>query len=110
MTLSGGQRQRNAIARAIIRNSWILILDEPSSGLDVASEQLAFEALDRLMQGKMSIVIAHRLATIERADNIFVVKDGTIIESGNHEALMKAGGRYAEMQHSTNHVQQIACE
>ena len=86
--LSGGQRQRIAIARAIIRNTPILILDEPSSGLDAESEQLVFEALDRLLQGKTSIVIAHRLSTIRRADNIFVIKDGRVAESGNHDALM----------------------
>jgi subfamily B ATP-binding cassette protein MsbA len=97
VTLSGGQRQRIAIARAVIRNSPILILDEPSSGLDAASEQLVFEALDRLMTGKTSIVIAHRLATIQRANKIYVVKDGTIVESGTHEELLKTPGLYAEL-------------
>ena len=97
VTLSGGQRQRIAIARAVIRNTPILILDEPSSGLDAASEQLVFEALDRLMTGKTSIVIAHRLSTIQRADKIYVVRDGTIAESGKHEDLMRQGGLYAEL-------------
>ncbi|MBV9769733.1 MAG: ABC transporter ATP-binding protein [Bryobacterales bacterium] len=97
VTLSGGQRQRIAIARAIIRNTPILILDEPSSGLDAASEKLVFEALDRLMEGKTSIVIAHRLSTIRRADAIFVVKDGSIVERGNHEELLRAGGLYSEL-------------
>jgi ATP-binding cassette subfamily B protein len=97
VTLSGGQRQRIAIARAIIRNTPILILDEPSSGLDAASEKLVFEALDRLMEGKTSIVIAHRLATIRRANCIFVVKDGTIVERGTHEDLIRAGGLYSEL-------------
>ena len=97
LTLSGGQRQRVAIARAIIRNTPILILDEPSSGLDAASEKLVFEALDRLMEGKTAIVIAHRLATIQRADLILVVKDGAIVESGKHEQLLKHGGLYAEL-------------
>ena len=97
VTLSGGQRQRIAIARAIIRNTPILILDEPSSGLDAASEKLVFDALDRLMEGKTSIVIAHRLSTIRRADVIFVVKDGTIVESGKHEELVRAGGLYSEL-------------
>jgi ATP-binding cassette, subfamily B, bacterial len=97
VTLSGGQRQRIAIARAVIRNSPILILDEPSSGLDAASEQLVFEALDRLMSGKTSIVIAHRLATIQRANKIYVVNDGTIVESGTHADLLRDGGLYAEL-------------
>ncbi len=97
VTLSGGQRQRIAIARAIIRNTPILILDEPSSGLDAASERLVFEALDRLMEGKTSIVIAHRLSTIRRANCIFVLKDGTIVERGNHDELIRAGGVYAEL-------------
>jgi len=97
VTLSGGQRQRIAIARAIIRNTPILILDEPGSGLDAASEQLVFEALDRLMEGKTSIVIAHRLSTIRRAQIIFVVRDGTIAESGTHEELLRSGGLYSEL-------------
>jgi len=97
VTLSGGQRQRIAIARAIIRNSPILILDEPSSGLDAESEKLVFDALDVLMRGKTSIVIAHRLSTIRSADVIFVIKDGAIVEHGNHDELTAAGGLYAEL-------------
>lgn len=97
LTLSGGQRQRIAIARAIIRDTPILILDEPSSGLDAASEKLVFEALDRLMESKTSIVIAHRLSTVRRADVIFVVNEGAIAERGRHEELVKAGGLYAEL-------------
>jgi len=97
VTLSGGQRQRIAIARAVIRNSPILILDEPSSGLDAESEKLVFDALDVLMKGKTSIVIAHRLSTIRSADIIFVLKDGTIVEHGNHDQLTAAGGLYAEL-------------
>ena len=97
MTLSGGQRQRIAIARAVIRNTPILILDEPTSGLDSASEQLVFEAMDRLMSGKTVVVIAHRLSTIQKADVIFVIKDGEIVERGKHEDLMKLNGLYAEL-------------
>src|SRR5271165_2087913 len=97
VTLSGGQRQRIAIARAVIRNTPILIMDEPSSGLDAASEKLVFEALDRLMQGKTTIVIAHRLSTVRRADIILVVQDGRIVERGKHEELVSAGGLYAEL-------------
>jgi ATP-binding cassette, subfamily B, bacterial len=96
VTLSGGQRQRIAIARAVIRNTPILIMDEPSSGLDAASEKLVFEALDRLMEGKTCIVIAHRLSTIRKADVIFVVEDGTIVETGRHEELIRLDGLYAE--------------
>jgi ATP-binding cassette, subfamily B, bacterial len=97
VTLSGGQRQRIAIARAIIRDTPLLLMDEPTTGLDAASEKLVFEALDRLVEGKTSIVIAHRLATVRRADVIFVVKDGTIIERGRHDELLKSGGLYAEL-------------
>jgi len=89
VTLSGGQRQRIAIARAIIRKTPILILDEPTSGLDASSEQLVVEALDRLMEGKTSIVIAHRLTTIRRANCIFVIEDGAVAESGTHDELLQ---------------------
>ena len=97
VTLSGGQRQRIAIARAVIRDSPILILDEPSSGLDAASEKLVFEALDRLMEGKTSLVIAHRLSTIRRSEVIFVIDKGAIVERGKHAELLKSGGLYAQL-------------
>ena len=97
VTLSGGQRQRIAIARAVIRDTPILVLDEPTSGLDAQSEQVVFEALDRLMKGKTTIVIAHHLATILRADVIFVVKDHRLAERGTHAELLAAGGFYAEL-------------
>ena len=97
VTLSGGQRQRVAIARAVIRNSPILILDEPATGLDAGSEKLVFDALDRMMKGKTTIVIAHRLSTIQNADVILVLKDGRIVESGKHEELLKSGGLYSEL-------------
>jgi ATP-binding cassette, subfamily B, bacterial len=95
VTLSGGQRQRIAIARAVIRNTPILVLDEPSSGLDAASERLVFDALDKLMEGKTSIVIAHRLSTIRRADVIFALDQGQIVERGTHEELLHKRGLYA---------------
>jgi len=97
VSLSGGQRQRVAIARAIIRNTPILLLDEPTSGLDAAAEQAVFEALDRLMKDKTCVVIAHHLATIQKADIIFVVKDSQIAERGTHAELLAAGGLYSEL-------------
>ena len=97
VTLSGGQRQRIAIARAIIRRAPLLILDEPTTGLDAASEELVFDALGRLMKSSTCIVIAHRLATVNRSDVIFVVKDSTIVERGSHQELLDAGGLYSEL-------------
>ncbi|HXC72244.1 MAG TPA: ABC transporter ATP-binding protein [Pyrinomonadaceae bacterium] len=97
VTLSGGQRQRIAIARAIIRNAPILIMDEPTSGLDAASEELVFEALNRLMADRTTIVIAHRLSTVRRADVIFVIDHGTIVERGTHEKLIAAGNLYSQL-------------
>ena len=97
VTLSGGQRQRIAIARAMIRNTPILILDEPGTGLDAESENLVFEALERLMKGKTSIVIAHRLSTIQNSDVIFVIDEGVIAQSGTHDELIKTEGLYAEL-------------
>jgi subfamily B ATP-binding cassette protein MsbA len=97
VTLSGGQRQRITIARAIIRDSPILILDEPSAGLDAESEKLVFDALENLMQGKTSIVIAHRLATVRRADLIFVIDQGRVVEQGTHEELLVNSGLYSRL-------------
>jgi ATP-binding cassette subfamily B protein len=97
VNLSGGQRQRIAIARAIVRNAPILVLDEPTSALDAESEELVFEALGRLMAGRTTIVIAHRLATVRRADVIFVIDNGTIVERGTHEALLAGGGLYSHL-------------
>jgi ATP-binding cassette, subfamily B, bacterial len=97
VTLSGGQRQRIAIARAIIRNSPILILDEPTSGLDSSSEKLVLEALGRLTAGKTVIVITHHLETIIKADVIFTLKDGRIVERGAHQQLLAQGGVYAHL-------------
>jgi ATP-binding cassette subfamily B protein len=94
-TLSGGQRQRIAIARAIIRDAPILIMDEPTTGLDAASEQLVLDALKNLMAGRTCIINAHRLATIRKADVIFVMKDGQIVEQGTHENLLARDGLYA---------------
>jgi len=96
-TLSGGQRQSVAIARAVIRDTPILVLDEPTSGLDARSEQAVFDALERLMKNRTSIVIAHHLASVVRADAIFVVRDHQLVERGTHAELLAAGGFYADL-------------
>lgn len=95
--LSGGQRQRIAIARALLKDPELLILDEATSALDSESESLVQEALDRLMEGRTSVVIAHRLSTIRKAHQILVMNEGEIIERGTHESLMQEGGTYAEL-------------
>ena len=97
VTLSGGQRQRIAIARAIVRNTPILVLDEPTTGLDSSSEQAVIEALERLMKGKTCIVVAHHLSTIRHADVIFVVKESELVEKGTHDQLLATVGLYAEL-------------
>jgi ABC-type multidrug transport system fused ATPase/permease subunit len=99
LTLSGGQRQRIGIARAIIRNSPILILDEPTAALDTESEKLVMEALERLMKGRTVIIIAHRLSTIRDADKIVVLKGGYVAEEGTHDELIVLNQIYAELYH-----------
>lgn len=97
VTLSGGQRQRIAIARAILRDAPILLLDEATSALDAESEVLVQQALETLMHNRTTLVVAHRLATVLKADRILVVDGGEIVEEGTHETLVKAGGIYARL-------------
>jgi ATP-binding cassette subfamily B protein len=109
VTLSGGQRQRLAIARAIVRDAPIVLLDEPTTGLDSKSERLVMEALDRLQRGRTVIVIAHRLSTVRCAEVIFVVDQGRLVECGTHENLMALGGHYQrlyELQFSPRGVEE----
>ena len=98
-TLSGGQRQRIGIARAVIRDNPILILDEPTAALDTESERLVMEGLERLMKGRTVITIAHRLSTIRDADNIIVLANGVVAEQGTHDELLAQNGIYADLYH-----------
>ncbi|KAB0655240.1 lipid A export permease/ATP-binding protein MsbA [Burkholderia sp. Bp9012] len=107
MRLSGGQRQRLAIARAIYKDAPILILDEATSALDSESERHVQAALERLMEGRTTLVIAHRLSTIERADRILVLEAGKIVETGSHDELLRHGGLYAHL-HRIQYQQQAA--
>jgi ATP-binding cassette, subfamily B, bacterial len=105
VTLSAGQRQRIAIARAVLRNAPILLLDEATSALDSESETLVQKALDSIMQGRTTLVIAHRLATVTRADRILVLDQGRLMEQGTHQSLLGHGGIYtrlAELQFATD--------
>jgi ATP-binding cassette, subfamily B, bacterial len=93
--LSGGERQRISIARALLKDAPILILDEPTSALDAGTEGLVLEAINALIRGRTTFVIAHRLATVRRADRILVLKEGAIVESGSHAELIRSSGLYA---------------
>ena len=100
LTLSGGQRQRIGIARVMVRNSPILLLDEPTAALDSESEKLVIDALEKLMKSRTVITIAHRLSTIRDADQIIVIAGGVVAESGTHDQLMRLGKIYAELHHA----------
>lgn len=95
--LSGGQKQRIAIARALLKNAQIVVLDEATASLDNESEKTIQHALENLMEQRTSLVIAHRLSTIHNADQILVVDDGKIVERGNHESLMAQDGYYKKL-------------
>ncbi|MFY8268765.1 MAG: ATP-binding cassette domain-containing protein, partial [Terrimicrobiaceae bacterium] len=98
---SVGEKQRLSIARALLKNPPILILDEATASVDTATERLIQEALDHLMENRTSFVIAHRLSTVRHADQILVLKNGRIIERGRHEALLAQGGLYTELCESS---------
>jgi len=95
--LSGGQKQRVAIARAVLKNPRILVLDEATSALDAESEHLVKEALDRLMHGRTTLIIAHRLSTVRDADRVLVIDGGAIAQSGTHDELMARDGLYKRL-------------
>ncbi|HWV44334.1 ABC transporter ATP-binding protein [Pseudorhodoplanes sp.] len=110
LQLSGGQRQRIAVARALIRDAKIILLDEATAALDSESERLVQDAITHLTQGRTTIVIAHRLHTVAHADRIFVIEDGVVAESGRHDELLRKGGRYASFYRLQLQAQEFPTE
>ena len=108
--LSGGQRQRLALARALLHNSPLYILDEASSNIDIESENAIMEATYQLAESKTVILISHRLANVTRADRIYVMEQGRIAESGSHEELLSRGGCYAKLFHTQQELEQYGKE
>lgn len=106
--LSGGQKQRVLIARALYKNPDILFFDEATNALDTINEQKITSALDEVFHGKTVIVVAHRLSTIRKADQIVVMRDGHIVEVGNHDSLMQREGRYFQLVESQSEVKVLA--
>ena len=95
--LSGGQKQRIAIARAILRDAPVLLLDEATSALDAESERAVQQAVDELSEGRTTLIVAHRLATVKKADRIVVLEQGRVVATGSHDALVSEGGLYARL-------------
>jgi ATP-binding cassette subfamily B protein/subfamily B ATP-binding cassette protein MsbA len=103
-TLSGGEKQRLSIARAFLKDAPVLVLDEPTSALDARTESLLLDALERLMEGRITFVIAHRLSTIRTANQILVVDRGTIVERGDHDELLARDGIFADLHRRQTEV------
>jgi len=107
-TLSGGQRQRIAISRALVRDAPVVILDEPTSGLDAVSESLVLKGLERLTAGRTVIIVAHRLSTLQKADRIYVIEQGEVVDSGTHAELSARDGVFRDMNSLLGHDSQVA--
>lgn len=104
MKLSGGEKQRVAIARTVLKNPSVYFFDEATSALDSSTEKEIIKNLEKISENKTTLIIAHRLSTVSKADNIIVIDQGRIVESGNHEELLKAKGLYLEMWEKQKHT------